>query len=193
MESAILLHMAEYTDEQLVSRYLSGDQNALEILIKRYLSQIYGFVLTYAKSEDVAEDITQDTFVKVWKKIKKFDADKKFKSWIFTIARNTALDHLKKKQAVSFSALDAVYGENHSQNAFADTALRPDELFELYESDNWFEAAIAKLSDKYRRVVIMRHNDLTFREIAQELREPLHTVKSRYRRALLILKKSLTE
>ncbi|MFA6526202.1 MAG: sigma-70 family RNA polymerase sigma factor [Candidatus Buchananbacteria bacterium] len=183
--------MKESTDEQLVKAYLAGERNALEILIKRYLKQIFGFAFSYVKSEAAAEDITQETFIKAWRKIKKFDTEKQFKSWIFTIAKNTALDHLKKRHALTFSALDPASGEGFLLGTIADKSLRPDELFDLYESDNWFEATIVKLSDKYRQVVIMRQNDQSFREIAQHLGEPLHTVKSRYRRALIQLKNNL--
>lgn len=180
--------MAEFSDEQLVKEYLAGDEASLEILIKRYLNQIYGFVYSYVKNEAAAEDIAQIAFIKAWKKIKKFNPEKKFKPWIFTIAKNSALDYLKKKSTVSFSAIDAVCGEGFLQNSAIDPALRPDELLELQETDNWFESAVAKLSDKYRRVVVLRQEDYSFREIAEELGEPLHTVKSRYRRALMALK-----
>ncbi len=180
--------MENITDEQLVKQYLAGDKATLEILIKRYLSQIYGFVFTYVKNEEIAEDVTQETFIKAWKNIKKFKTDKKFKAWIYTIARNTALDQLKKKQAIVFSAISNDAEENFLLNSIVDSALRPDELVELYEADNWFEATVAKLSGKYRTVVILRQQNYSYREIAEKLGEPLDTVKSRYRRALALLK-----
>lgn len=183
--------MTELTDEQLVVKYLSGDKPALDILIKRYLSQIYGFAFGYVKNEALAEDVAQETFVKAWKKLKQFNPDKKFKAWLYAIARNTALDQLRKKQPATFSEINASAGENYLQNTIADSAMRPDEMFELSESDNWFKATVAKLSLKYRQVVIMRHNDYFYREIAEQIGEPLHTVKSRYRRALIQLKKTL--
>lgn len=181
--------MFRMSDEQLVKSYLTGDDASFEELIQRYLDQIFAFALNYTKNEALAEDIAQETFIKAWKNISSFDSDKRFKAWIFTIARNTALDQLKKKQTISFSSLNDENGENFLERTIIDSALRPDQLCEQYESDSWFKATVAKLSDKYRAVVIMRQNGYSFREIGEKLGEPLHTVKSRYRRALATLKK----
>ena len=89
------------TDEQLVAQYLKGDEKSLELLIQKYLNPIYSFVLQYTKERDEAEDLTQEVFVKVWKNINKFKSEYKFKTWLFTIAKNTSLDFLKKKKVVS--------------------------------------------------------------------------------------------
>lgn len=97
--------MQTYTDEQLIKNYLKGDDNSLEILIRRYLKPIYFFVYGYTKDEQKAEDIAQEVFVKIWKNLKKFDKNKNFKTWIFTIAKNTALDYLKKKKSCRFPIL----------------------------------------------------------------------------------------
>lgn len=91
--------MQNYTDQQLIAAYLKGDEKSLEILIKRYLNPIYGFAYRYVKDQQNAEDITQETFLKVWKNIKKYDKNKSFKAWIYTIAKNTVLDFIKKEKA----------------------------------------------------------------------------------------------
>ncbi|MFA5021237.1 MAG: sigma-70 family RNA polymerase sigma factor [Patescibacteria group bacterium] len=181
----------EISDEQLIGEYLRGDEQSLEILIKRYLNQIFAFSLKFSKDKAAAQDIAQDTFVKVWKKIGKFDADKKFKPWLFTIAKNTALDYLKQKRLLPFSELEAASGLDFLSQNFIDSALRPDEQSALAESVRRSESIIAALTGKYRQVVVLRHEGFSFREIGLKLGEPLHTVKSRYRRALIILKKSL--
>ncbi len=94
--------MSMLTDEQLIKNYLIGDNKALELLIKRYLTPIYNFVLRYVKNTSEAEDVTQEVFVKVWKNLKKFNDNYKFKSWLYTIAKNTSLDYLKKKKKNEF-------------------------------------------------------------------------------------------
>ncbi len=87
--------MNTFTDEQLAAKYLKKhEEQALEDLIKRYLPIIYGYVRNYTGSEDNASDITQEVFVKVWKNIRKFNQSKSFKTWIFTIAKRTAIDWL---------------------------------------------------------------------------------------------------
>src|SRR3989338_308011 len=100
--------MDNFTDEQLVEKYLKGQKRALEILINRYLALIFNYALHYAKQPALADDLTQEVFIRVWKKIKKFNSRYKFKSWLYTIAKNTCLDYLKKKRAVNFSELDSV-------------------------------------------------------------------------------------
>jgi RNA polymerase sigma-70 factor (ECF subfamily) len=90
-------------DQDLISKYLAGDEKSLEILIEQYLKPIYSFVYRYTGSASNAEDITQDVFVRVWKNLKKFDQNKKFKTWIFSIAKNAAIDWLRKKKTISLS------------------------------------------------------------------------------------------
>ena len=95
--------MKQLSDEHLVSKYLSGEKEALEILIRRYLKPVYGFVYKYTGGVSETEDISQDVFIKVWKNLKKFDQVKNFKTWLFTIAKNTTLDFLRKKKMIPFS------------------------------------------------------------------------------------------
>src|SRR3989338_5537868 len=97
--------MKNFTDEQLVKSYLKGDEKALEELVRRYLPVIYNFSRKYTGDPDNASDIAQEVFVKVWKNLKKFDTSKNFKAWLFTVAKHTALDWLKKKNALPFSLL----------------------------------------------------------------------------------------
>ena len=97
--------MQNYSDEQLVARYLRGDEKSLEFLIQQYLKPIYSFVYKYVGNPQEAEDITQEVFVRMWKYIKKFDQRKKFKTWIFSIAKNAAIDFLRKKKPYPFQNL----------------------------------------------------------------------------------------
>ncbi|MDD5043162.1 MAG: RNA polymerase sigma factor [Patescibacteria group bacterium] len=186
--------MLEISDEKLVSQYLKGDEKSLEVLIQRYLKPIYGFVYYYAGTASDAEDITQDVFVKAWKHIKKFDQRKSFKTWIFSIAKNTAIDFLKKKKALLFSELSDEADSNSILDTLVDPAPLPDEILERADIEQMLARAMDKLPAKYRAVLFLYYKDgFNFREIAAVLGEPLNTVKSRQRRALLALKKILTE
>jgi len=186
--------MTELNDEELISGYLAGDKKSLEILIGRYLKPIYNFVYYYIGDVPSAEDVTQDVFVRVWRKIKKFDEHKNFKTWIFSIAKNAALDFLKKKKAVPFSELENEEGESTITETVADPAPLPDELFARVDLSKLISGALAELSPIDRSVLLLHHyNQFTFEEAAETLGEPLNTVKSRYRRALIKLRKILTE
>ena len=181
-------------DEQLIADYLKGDEESLEILIKRYLKPIYSFVYRYTGSGQDAEDITQEVFVKVWRNLKKFDQQRSFKTWIFAIAKNTSIDLLKKRKAIPFSEFENEAGENVITETLADPSPLPNKLVESMDMAQMLTTAMYKLSSKYRMVLFLRYNDhFTFREIAESLQEPLHTVKSRHRRAIILLKELLGE
>jgi RNA polymerase sigma-70 factor (ECF subfamily) len=170
--------MTKKDDAQLVGQYLSGDEKSLEILIKRYLKPIFSFVYKYVGNNQEAEDITQEIFVKAWQNLKKFDKNKKFKTWIFTIAKNTSIDWLKKKRAIPMVELPELLKDE--RNTIKDDLI------------NGFEIMIKNLSPQHREVLTLYYdNDFNFREIAENLGQPLNTIKSRHRRAILRLKKLL--
>jgi RNA polymerase sigma-70 factor (ECF subfamily) len=185
--------MNSYSDKQLISAYLKGEEKSLEILIGRYLKPIYSFTSRYVGSTQDAEDITQDTFVKVWRSLEKFNPEKNFKTWIFSIAKNTCIDFLRKKKTIPFSRFEKENGENSLLETIADSLPLPSELLERKGMGEALTKALESLSPQYRMVLFLRYNDhFTFREIAETLGEPLHTLKSRHRRALIMLKKILS-
>lgn len=182
----------ECPDQKLIANYLKGDEKSLEILIKRYLKPIYSFVFQIIGNDQEGEDITQEVFVKVWKNLKKFDKKRSFKTWIFTIAKNTCLDWLKRKRTISFSELEHTEKSESFLENIVDTNPLPNELLEKQDLADLLNKALKKLSPKYRMVLFLRYNDhLTFKEISEILEEPLNTVKSRHQRAIAELKKLL--
>lgn len=181
-------------DQILISRYLTGDQQALEVLIARHLKSVFAFAYQYAPNKPDAEDITQDTFVKAWKHIKKFDQRKNFKTWLLSIAKNTALDLLKKKKAIPFSNFENGEGENTLTETLADIAPLPNEILERADITHILSEALEQISVQQRIVLILHYTDgLTFREIAESLGEPLHTIKSRHYRGVIALQQLLSE
>jgi len=186
--------MEELSDSEIIANYRNGNKESLNILVGRYLNLIYYFTYRYVGNAEEAEDITQDVFVKAWSNLKKFDQEKSFKTWIFSIAKNTALDWLKKKKAIPFSNFENAEGENFLTETLADPACLPPELFEKAEIAEKLNLALEKLPPKYRMVLFLRYNnDFNFREISESLGEPLDTIKSQHRRALIKLKELLTE
>lgn len=195
------LYNMNHVDNQLIADYLAGDEESFQILVRAYLKPIYSFVYRYVGSTQDAEDVTQEVFVKVWKNLDSFDQQRSFKTWIFIIAKNASIDFLKKsrfasggRKTVPFSQFENNTGENSLTRTLTDPAPLPDELMERASVAHVLSLAMEKLSPRYRMVLFLRYNDhFTFREIAESLEEPLHTVKSRHRRALIILKKFLME
>lgn len=186
--------MANNNDQFLIEEYLQGNEKSLEILILTYLKPIYSFAYRYVGSAQDAEDITQNVFIKVWRHIKRFDQNKSFKTWVFTIAKNTAIDFLKKKKAIPFSEFENEEGENMITETLADPSPLPQELLEKAGMAQILNSAMEKLSPKYRMVLFLRYNDhFNFREIAESLGESLHTITARHRRALIKLREILAE
>lgn len=180
--------MSTFTDEQLVRKYLKRDEEALEELVKRYLPLIFSFVKRYTGNQDNASDITQEVFVKVWKNINSFDQSKFFRTWIFTIAKRTAIDELRKQKAIPFSVLQK---EGFEDFIVDESPSILDQIF-LQQQSKELALALNKLPTNYNSVIKLYTNDgLNFREIASKLKEPLNTVKSRYRRGLALLKELL--
>jgi RNA polymerase sigma-70 factor (ECF subfamily) len=175
--------MNHLPDEELVNQYKTKrDEQSLEVLVKRYLPQIYGFARNYTGNRDNASDIAQEVFVKVWKNINKFDESKSFRTWIFTIAKNTSIDWLKRRTELP---LDESFD-------LADDSPSVLEQLMLKEKSGKLSFALAKLPAHYSSIInLYIKDDLNFREISETLKVPLNTVKSQYRRGLALLKKIL--
>jgi len=168
------------------------DENAFAELTKRYLKPVYNFVCRLSGSAHDAEDITQDTFLKAWKNLKKYRPEENFKTWIFTIARNTTIDWFRKKKDHSFSEFETANSGNVITDTLADNSPLPNEILATAENKDFADNLLKKLSPENREILLLHYNnDLTFKEIAKILGKPLNTVKSQYRRALIVLKKTL--
>ncbi len=182
--------MTNLNDEQLVVRYLAGDESAFETLVERYLPLVYGLSRQYSGDEDKAADIAQEIFIKVWRHIKKFDPARSFRSWLFIIAKNTALDWLKKKEELPFSSFETEDGQNDLWGSIVDPRPSPSAAADNKILAEKISEHFIELPEQYRSVISMRFNEgLTFKEISEKLKKPLNTVKSHYRRALQLLKR----
>ena len=181
--------MNDYTDEQLAKQSAKGDRQALELLIQRSMKPVYYFVYRYVGTGPDAEDITQEIFVKVWKNLKKFNPKKNFKTWMLTIAKNTARDYFKKRKAIVFSEFENEEGENRFIDTLTDHSPLPSEILERKDIGRMLETALSALSPSYRTVLLLYYTEnLNFREIAEMLNESINTAKSRHRRGLIQLK-----
>lgn len=181
---------AEISDFQLVAESLQGKDASFAALIDRHLEGVYKFAYRYVKDAADADDIAQETFIRAWKNLKKFDTSKNLKTWLFTIAKNASLDMLKKKRPMAFSRIAA---EEHELESFLAPYIAsgevPETLIDRKFLKGDMDGALAKLPPAYRAVIALRYNDhLKFREIAATLREPIDTVKSKHRRGLALLR-----
>lgn len=171
-------------DIDLINDYLDGDQLSLKELIDRYTNPVYNFSSRFVKSDEV-KDITQEVFIKVWKNLKKFNKNKsQFKTWVFTITRNTIIDYLRKKKSLDFSDL-----ENDEDVPIEDTIEStlplPDEEYDKLIDKELLNECLSKLSLDERTVLSLYYDeDMNFREIGEALNKPINTIKSYHLRAI---------
>jgi RNA polymerase sigma-70 factor (ECF subfamily) len=193
---------AESTDEEIIVLYKNGNGEAFKSLINRYTTSLYNFTARLTNRND-ASDIVQEIFIKVWKNINHFDERKaSFKTWIFTIAKNTATDFLRKKRNLLFSDIPArqlAGGENSNEDAnsfvenIPDEQILPDVALEKLQDKEFLNEILNKLNLGYREILVLHYQEeMTFDEIGKILDKPLNTVKSQYRRAIIELRKMVS-
>jgi len=184
----------ERSDEELLAAYLRDDEAAFSELVERHLGPVYSFVVRFVGDQHDAEDIVQETFLKAWKSAKSYREEaSKFKTWILRIARNTAIDHLRKKKHVPFSAFDTEEGVNVLAETIPDSEELPDEKLAKVMDAESLTQAMQSLSPESREILLLHYtNGLTFLEIGEMLGQPQNTVKSRHHRAVLSLRKVLS-
>lgn len=187
--------LIQESDEEIITLYKNGEETAFKKLIDKYTPSIFNFV-AHLTDKNNAPDIVQETFIKVWKNLRKFDSAKaSFKTWIFTIAKNTATDFLRKKKSLLFSDLENKNGDedniNFSENIPAEDLL-PDEILQKMQDSDLLNEHLDKLSLQHKTILILHYQEeMTFEEIGKFLNKPLNTVKSQHYRAIITLRKML--
>ncbi len=174
---------------QLVRRCASGDAAAWEEIVVRFHRRIYNICYRFAGSADDAQDLTQEVFIKVYRTVGSFDGDKaSFGTWVTTVTRNLLVDHFRKtRNDRATDSMDAVRGADEDGPTLADRlsdgAPGPQVHVESRERREMVQRALRQISPDLREAVILRDlQDMDYREIAQVLKVPEGTVKSRINR-----------
>ncbi len=160
---------------------------AFEELVHLYAQTLYRFAFKLLENKEDAHDVVQESFIKAWKNLKKYDQKKSFKTWIFTITHRTALDFLRKRKNIHFSQLDT--DEDTFEQSIIDTEPLAHELFEKNENIDLINRALDTLSIQNKTILLLHDGEgMTFDEIAEIQDKSINTIKSQYRRSLLALK-----
>ncbi|HEX9726920.1 MAG TPA: sigma-70 family RNA polymerase sigma factor [Gemmatimonadales bacterium] len=181
--------LATWTDQDVVAHAQRGSELAFRELIRRYQRPIFSLVYRMVRDRELAEDLAQETFIKVLNHIDSYRPEHKFSSWIFKIANNAAIDHLRRKELDTLSlegAPDAVTIQRQEATALqvGSRGESPLEELEARELGSQIENAIAQLRPEYRACIILRHVEgRPYEEIAETLGLPLGTVKTYIHRA----------
>ncbi len=174
--------MEARSDEALVVAIQQGDVFAFEHLVKRFQKRLHSFVLHVVHDDQMAQDVVQESFISLYKTIDRVDTSKKFSTYVFSIARNTAISHLRtlKKQV----SLEDVVLLDEDESLY--------ENLVAAERSQTVRKALSHLEEKYRRVIRLYYfDDLSYEEIGRTIRLPVNTVRTHLFRAKEALRKLL--
>jgi RNA polymerase sigma-70 factor (ECF subfamily) len=190
-------NLRDATDQEVVAQARLGREAAYRELVRRYERPIFSLIYRMVRDRELAEDLSQETFVKALKAVRSYRPEYKFSSWIFKIANNAAIDHLRKRELATLS----IEGSPHARtpDAMEATALQiggrlpgPLDQLEARELGGAIEEAIGRLRPEYRSCILLRHVEgRPYEEIAEMLGLPLGTVKTYIHRARHELRKAL--
>ena len=177
----------DLTDSQVVQQFLDGDPRSFGELVDRYDKRLLNFVYRTVGDRERAQDLVQETFVRVYRHLHRFDQTKKFSTWIYTIAGNLAKNELRNRSRnplVLFQTIKKNWEADHRPLEWEDTKLRPDDLFRKRHLKEMVEKSVAQLPEHHRIVFVLRELEgKTYEEIADITGCNLGTVKSRLNRA----------
>lgn len=182
------------TDYELITGFINGDERSIELLILRHKSKIYSYINLYIRSRDLADDIFQDTFLKVVQSIRagRYQDDGKFISWVMRIAHNLIIDHFRHEKQMGI-----VYNDDYDTDLFNSRRLADDNVEDIMVRRQVLRdvrSLINGLPEDQREVVIMRHYaGMSFKEIADMTGVSINTALGRMRYALINMRKVMAE
>jgi RNA polymerase sigma factor (sigma-70 family) len=181
------------SDQQLVSRYLGGSEDALSALIERHKDRIFAYIMKYVKNKDLANDMFQDIFIKAIQTLRKggYNEEGKFLPWMMRISHNLIIDHFRKNKRMptfsgsdDFDIFDVISSDEKSVE---DTMVEDNINCDL-------KALVDELPKEQRDIIILRHFcDMSFKDIAEEKNISINTALGRMRYALINLRKMMEE
>ncbi|TET23013.1 MAG: sigma-70 family RNA polymerase sigma factor [Candidatus Stahlbacteria bacterium] len=171
-------------DIALVERVLADDRSAQRELVRRYQGPIFAYIYRWLRNRADAEDLTQDVFLKMFKALGTYSRKSSFRAWLYRIARNRVIDHLRRKKPAAIDIDGMVIAGEDS----------PVEAYDRSTTAETLDEAIGELQPIYSEVLLLRHkNELTYEEIVDATGLALGTVKARLHRGRALLRKKLDE
>ncbi len=181
------------SDKDLISRYLAGQESALEKLVQRHKNRVFAYILMIVKDKELAEDLFQDTFIKVINTIRsgQYKEEGKFIQWVMRIAHNLIIDYFRKAKRIPII-------ENRDEYDIFDKVRLPvdsvEEMMITEQIHKDVKRLIEYLPKEQKEVLVMRHyNDMSFKDIAEVTNVSINTALGRMRYALINLRKLVKE
>jgi len=188
------LKLQQRSDQDLVKRFIQGDQTSIEVLINRHKNKVFTYIILIVKNQSLAEDIFQDTFIKVIKSLQdgKYKDNGKFVSWVIRIAHNLTIDHFRKEKQINTYSnedyeADIFNSKKLSENTVEDIMVESQIIKEV-------RLLIDELPEDQKQVILLRHyGGLSFKEIADQTDVSINTALGRMRYALINLRKLIEQ
>jgi RNA polymerase sigma-70 factor (ECF subfamily) len=182
------------TDYELITSFMNGDERSIELLILRHKSKVYSYISLYIRSRDLADDIFQDTFLKVVQSVRagRYQDDGRFLSWVMRIAHNLIIDHFRHEKQMGIVLNDDYESDLFNSRRLADENVEDVMVRRQVLRD--VRRLVSELPEDQREVVIMRHYaGMSFREIADMTGVSINTALGRMRYALINMRKIMEE
>jgi RNA polymerase sigma-70 factor, ECF subfamily len=190
---AISLNISAIADCDLVVRAIKGREDGFEELVRRYQRPIAAYVYRMVGDYDAALDLTQEVFIKVYSSLERYRSEYKFSTWIYKIAHNASVDHLRRGASREQALTSEIDGEER-EIAVLSRKLSPEQEYAVEERRSEIERVVRQLPTVYRELIILRHqHDLSYDEIAEVMSLPLGTVKNRLFRARELMRQQFIE
>lgn len=175
-------------DAELITLSQQGDKQAFAELVDRYQKRVYTMAVRLLGDMEESRDVAQEAFLRVYRALPRFQKDADFLPWLYTITANIARDRWRRRKREE-GAISVPFDETI---AAADNRFSPETILEAKDMKQMVEKAVASLPWEYRVAIVLRHiQDLSYKEIAEIMKLPLNTVKTRIRRGRLMLREIL--
>jgi len=182
------------SDQDLIKRYIDGDHQSIEVLINRHKNKVYTYILMTVRNPVLAEDLFQDTFIKVVHSLKqgKYVENGRFLSWVIRIAHNLSIDYFRKENQLYTLSNDDYENDIFNHSRFSDKTI--EEMLVEDQILNEVKQLIEYLPPEQKEVVMLRHyGGLSFKEIAEQTQVSINTALGRMRYALINMRKMIKE
>ena len=187
------MNLAASSDRELVATAVSGVEGSFEELVRRYQRPISAYVYRMVGNYESALDLTQEIFIKVYSSLRRYRDEFKFSTWIYKIAHNSAVDHLRRNATREQSLVMGPEGDQFDL-PLESSRLSPEQESERKERRGEIESVVRTLPANYRELIILRHSqDLSYEEIVEVTGLPLGTVKNRLFRAREMMRQQFVE
>ncbi|MGC9374863.1 MAG: RNA polymerase sigma factor [Bacteroidales bacterium] len=183
-----------FSDHELVKQFIRGKQSSIETLIKRHKDKVYTYIFLMVKNEHLANDIFQDTFIKVIKSLEsgKYQENGKFISWVIRIAHNLIIDYFRKEKQLKTYSNDEYDMDLFNSNKFSEKTIEDNIIQDQVCND--VRKLVDFLPEEQKEVVLLRHYvGLSFKDIAEQTNVSINTALGRMRYALINLRKMIEE